>query len=127
VAGAIDAGIYRKEDNYNLPCPILINASANPVGQDQTLVFSGDLRQVGKAFRGAALKLTRLGIRQEDTVVTINLINPSKPDQIIAEGQIMAAVRAYYTTYGQALKRNDRAVMEQNYSCLQPTGGKGTG
>lgn len=128
VAGAIDAGIYRKEDNYNLPCPILINASANPVGQDQTLVFSGELTASGEGLpEGAALKLTRLGIRQEDTVVTINLINPSKPDQIIAEGQIMAAVRAYYTTYGQALKRNDRAVMEQNYSCLQPTGREGDG
>lgn len=42
VDGAIDAGIYLKNDNYRIPYPILLEGSHNPVGQDQMLVYTGN-------------------------------------------------------------------------------------
>lgn len=123
VDGAIDAGIYEKADNYKLPSPLLIDGSPNPVGQDQMLIFTGEPPE-GKAClqQGAALKITRLGIRQEDAVLNIDLDHSNKPDANNADTPIMAAVREYYTTFGRALKSNDLAVLGQKYGYLQPTG-----
>lgn len=128
VDGVIDAGIYLKNDNYRLPYPILVEGSPNQAGQDRWLVFTGELPESKDGHQeGIVLKITKLGIRQEDTVLNINLDHPKKPDPNCADTQIMAAVQEYYSTYGRALKSNDFAVLAQKYGYLQPTGQDGDG
>ncbi|MDQ7097019.1 hypothetical protein REC12_25830 [Desulfosporosinus sp. PR] len=123
VDGAIDAGIYKKADNYKIPCPLLIDGSSKPLGQDQMLIFTGEPPAGQDGFLGdAALKITRLGIRQEDAVLNIDLDNPSKPSADRDKTEIMAAVQDYYTTFGEALKSNDLTVLTRKYGYLLPTG-----
>ncbi|MDR3602601.1 MAG: hypothetical protein P4L49_19325 [Desulfosporosinus sp.] len=128
VAGAIDAGVYTKVDNYKIPCPILIDGASKPFGQDQMLIFTGEL-PAGKdgLLKDTALKITRLGIRQEDVVLNIDLENPCKPSADSKKTEIMAAVKEYYATFGEALKSNDLAVLAQKYGYLLPTGQDGDG
>lgn len=73
------------------------------------------------------MKITRLGIRQDDAVLNIDLHNIPLPAADRPESKIMTAVREYYATYGQALKSKDLAVMEPKYGYLRPTGRQGDG
>jgi|GEM_PF-1611286 len=128
VDGAIDAGIYEKDDNYKIPYPILIDGSPNPVGQDQMLIFTGKPPEGKNGLQeGAALKITRLGIRQEDAVLNIDLDHSNKPGTNSPDTQIMAAVKEYHATFGDALKSNDLVVLTQKYSYLLSTGQDGDG
>ncbi|AET67796.1 hypothetical protein Desor_2194 [Desulfosporosinus orientis DSM 765] len=129
VDGAIDAGFYQKGDHYKRPNPVLKDSSPSPVGQDQELVLNAGVPAPGEADfpAGTALKITRLGIRQEDAVLNIDPDNLPQPAANSTETQILAAVRDYYATYGQALKSNDLSMMTKKYGDLQPTGRNGDG
>ncbi|MHB8126955.1 MAG: hypothetical protein ACYDEJ_15215 [Desulfitobacteriaceae bacterium] len=127
--GAIDAGIYQKSGNYKMSYPITLDNLVSPAGQDQKLVLSTGRPGPGEADfpEGAAVKITRLGIRQDDAVLNIDLHNVPQPAADRPESKIMTAVREYYATYGQALKSKDLAVMERKYGYLRPTGRQGDG
>lgn len=129
VDGAIDAGFYQKGDNYKRPYPVLVDSLRGPVGQDQELVINTGTPSPGETDfpEGMALKITRLGIRQEDAVLNIDPENLPQRAADSAEAQILAAVRDYYTTYGQALKSNSLSSMTEKYGYLQPTGRNGDG
>lgn len=68
------------------------------------------------------IKIFRLGIRLEDTVLDIDLKNPKKPGENRDEARIMAAVNEYFDTLGSALVKDEIAVMEDKYGYLKPTG-----
>lgn len=127
--GAIDVGFYQKGDNYKRAYPVLADSLRGPVGQDQELVLNTGTPSPGEADfpEGTALKITRLGIRQEDAVLSIDPDNLPQRATDSAEAQILAAVRDYYTTYGQALKSNSLSSMTEKYGDLQPTGRNGDG
>ena len=75
---------------------------------------------------GPAIKISKLGIRQDDAVLNINLDNPVKRTNQ-DETQIMAAVNKYYQTLGQALISDDMNILANKYGYLQPTGASGDG
>lgn len=129
VDGAIDAGFYQKRDNYRRPNPVWGDSLPGPAGQDQELVLNTGTPSPGEADfpEGTDLKITRLGIRQEDAVLNIDPDNLPQSAADSAEAQIMAVVRDYYTTYGQALKSNSLSSMTEKYGELQPTGRNGDG
>lgn len=123
VDAAVEAGIYMKADNYRMLSPISINLPY-PDCRERQLVFNWQPLPENRdgLLEGAALKITKLGIKQEDSVVNINLAEPNKPVENRDETEIMVAINKYYATFGQALKRNDLAVFAQEYGDLQPTG-----
>lgn len=93
VDAAIEAGIYMKADNYRMPSPVKLSASPNLVGGERQLVFNWQPPESKDSLiEGAAIKITKLGIRQEDAVVNINLAKPDKPVENQEETEIMAAV-----------------------------------
>ena len=92
------------------------------------LVFTGELPESKDGHKeGIALKITRLGIKQEDAVLNIDLDHPNKPGPNSADTQIMAAVQEYYSTFGCALKSNDLAVLAQNTAISDRRAKTGTG
>ncbi len=119
VDAAIEAGIYIKSDNYRMPMT-LSKCFHDSGSANRYLVFDWQPPQ-GEDSVGEAIKISKLGIRQEDAVLKINLDNPVKrtnQDQT----QIMAAVNKYYHTFGQALKSDGMNILENKYGYLQPTG-----
>ncbi|MFZ5597585.1 MAG: hypothetical protein ACOY31_11305 [Bacillota bacterium] len=121
VDAAIEAGIYMKADNYRMPIT-LFKRFHDSAGGDRRLVFPWQPPESRDSLiDGPAVKITRLGIRQEDAVVDINLENPKKPAENRDETEIMAAVSDYYDTFGRALESSDVNVFEQKYGYLKPT------
>jgi len=121
VDAAIEAGIYMKADNYRMPLT-LFNRFHDPTGGDRRLVFPCQLPESNDSLiDGPAIKITRLGIKQEDAVVDIDLKNLKKTAENRDETEIMAAVNDYFQTFGRALESNDLNVFEQKYGYLKPT------
>jgi len=122
VDAEIEAGIYMKDDNYRTPSTVLLSASHDQAREDQWLVFNWQPPESqDNLIEGTAIKITSLGIRQEDAVVNINLDNPTKPIENRDETDILAAVNNYYTAFGQALQSNNLTVFGQKYGYLKPT------
>lgn len=122
VDAAIEAGIYMKADNYRMPIT-LFKRFHDSAGGDRRLVFPWQPPESKDSLiDGPAIKITRLGIRQEDAVVDIDLKNLKKPAENRDESEIMAAVNDYYQTFGRALENNDVNVFEQKYGYLKPAG-----
>jgi len=122
VDAAIEAGIYMKADNYRMPMT-LFNRFHDQSGGDRRLVFPWQPPESRQSLiDGPAIKITRLGIRQENAVVDIDLKNPKKPAENRDETGVMAAVNDYYHTFGRALESNDVNIFEQKYGYLKPEG-----
>ncbi|MCL6448578.1 MAG: hypothetical protein K6U04_10585 [Armatimonadetes bacterium] len=71
-----------------------------------------------------AIKITRLGIRQEDALVTIDLKNYRDREDKGAgeEKEAFRAVQEYYDLFAKAVARNDVSILEARYGYLKPTG-----
>lgn len=79
---AIEAGIYMKADNYRMPMT-LFNKFNNPAGGDRRLVIPWQPPADEKSvIYGPAIKITRMGIRLEDTVLNIDLENPPRENTL---------------------------------------------
>lgn len=123
VDASVEAGIYMKADNYRMLSPIAINLPY-PDCRERQLVFNWQPLPENRdgLLEGAALKITKLGIRQKDSVVNINLAEPNKPAENRDKTEILAAINKYYTTFGQALKKNNLGIFANEYGYLEPTG-----
>ncbi|MEW6726879.1 hypothetical protein ACP3TJ_01915 [Desulforudis sp. 1088] len=119
-----------KADNYRMPLTCF-SRFKDPAKGDRRLVMRyhwlpGD-QDAESRIQGSAIKITRLGIRQEDAAVDVNLGSPKKAAEDRDETRIMAAVNEYYDTFGTALIKGDITIFERKYGYLQPTGERDDG
>jgi len=122
VDAAIDAGVYLQADRYRMECSQV--GLKDPANKDYNLVMQWD----GSLIESSAIKITRLGIRQEDAVVNLSLNKKFKlPWENKDERTVLSAVQDYYTTMGRAIRERDPSIFEEKYGYLQPTGKSGDG
>lgn len=128
VDAAIDAGIYMKADKYRYPLTFIRWFKDAPEG-DRRLVMRWQPMDSGEdsLVQGTAIKIDRLGIRQEDAMLDINLSSLKKSPENRDETAVMAAVNDYYNALGNALIIGDPAVFEKKYGYLEPTGSRADG
>ncbi len=118
VDAAIEAGIYIKSDNYRMPmtCSKWFHDSGSA---NRCLAFNWQPPQGKDSLNlGPAIKISKLGIRQEDAVLEINLNNPNKKIENQDETKIMALANDYYNIIGQVFKSNDMNILENKYGYL---------
>lgn len=122
VDAVVDACVCEASHNYGLPLTSPIRLKDAP-GGDRLLVMSWPQWESEEEIlaRGPALKITKLGFKQEDALLDINLDSPSKGTDDRAEKAVMAAVNDYYKTMGDALAKGGLAAFEQEYGYLEPT------
>jgi len=122
VDAAIDAGVYLRSDPHRMKFSHV--SFKDPAGKDYNLVMQWE----GGMTEGAAIKITRLGVRQEDAVVNLNLNRRFKaPWANKDERMVLAAVQDYYTAIGRAISEKDPSIFAEKYGYLQPTGKSGDG
>lgn len=120
VDAAIEAGIYMKSDNYRM------NLSGfgwfrDAAGGDRRLVIPWHPMEGGDSLiYGPVIKITRLGIRQDNIVADIDLDNSGKSLSKVDETGIMAAIDDYYHMLGIALREGDVSIFEDRYGYLKP-------
>lgn len=127
IDAAIEAGIYMKSDNYQMPLTFM-HIFKDIESGDKNLLFNWqppDNRD--SIISEPAIKITALGIRQEDAVIDINLAEPKKAEANPEEVKIIAAINDYYNAFASALKSGDSSVFEQKYGYLKPTSQKWDG
>ncbi len=122
VDAAIEAWLYW-DRSHNVPMSIF-NRFRDQSGGDRRLVLRWQPQEGSGNNENLepVIKITRLGIRQEDAVLDINLDNSKKPWENQDETGIMSAVNDYYNTFGNALANGDVTVFEKKYGYLKPTG-----
>lgn len=122
VDAAIDVWIY--EGNLRVP---IITRFMDPAGGDRRLLIRLPDDSGQRPARNLMIKVWRLGIRQEDAVLDIDLKNPKQSAESRYEERIVAAVRDYYETLGSAVTGGEAAVFEEKFGYLRPTGRNGDG
>lgn len=123
VAAVIDACIYTSSHNYKLPLTFTRQIEDAP-GGDRRLLMGWNTGESEEEIlaQKPVIKITRLGFKQEDAVLDLNLDSPPKNLDDSEEKAVMAAVNDYYKTLGNALAKDDPAAFEKEYGYLEPTG-----
>ncbi len=122
IDAAIEADICMKTDDYRMPMTFFKHFYDTTKG-NRCLVFKWQPPESQDSFiLGPAIKISKLGIKQEDAQLEIDLNNLNNQVENQDELEIMAAINDYYNTFGRALVSNDIMVFEQKFGYLEPTG-----
>ncbi|SHI13213.1 DUF4179 domain-containing protein [Desulfosporosinus lacus] len=127
VDAAIQANLYSKIDNYKFL--LGFEKFQDPESEEPRLIFPNWQypKNDDSLTEGIVIKITQLGIRQEDAVVDIDLNNLRNSVEHQDETEIMAVVSDYFDTFSWAVKNNDVIVFKQKFGYLKPTEKEGDG
>ncbi|HWP98802.1 MAG TPA: hypothetical protein VN426_18320 [Syntrophomonadaceae bacterium] len=122
VDAAIEAGIYMKSDNYRMTLNYF-KQFHDPASGDRRLMLNWQPSvSEDNLIEDPVIKITKMGIKQEDAIVDIDLAHYKKPVENQEVTEIMAAVNDYYYSFGSALESDDITGFGRKYGYLKPTG-----
>ncbi|OPX90660.1 MAG: hypothetical protein A4E52_00769 [Pelotomaculum sp. PtaB.Bin013] len=114
VDAVIDACVYTCSHDYRMPLTYF-RQFKNAPGGGRRLVMGWPPGESEAEIleQKPVIKITRLGFRQEDAVLDINLDSPSKHPDNHEEKAVMVTVNNYYKILGDALAKDDQAAFEK--------------
>lgn len=122
VDAVIDACVYTCSHDYRMPLTYFRQFKGTPGGgRGLVMGWPPGESEAEILEQKPVIKITRLGFRQEDAVLDINLDSPSKSPDDHEEKAVMAAVNNYYKILGGALAKDDQFAFEREYGYLEPT------
>jgi len=122
VDAVIDACVYTCSHDYRMPLTCFRQFEDAPGGGRRLVMSWPPGKSEAEILdQKPVIKITRLGFRQEDAVLDINLDSPAKRPDNQEEKAVMAAVNNYYKNMGDALAKDDQAAFEKEYGYLEPT------